>query len=113
MILEKVNIDNFKNIFQIPLTQIPNQIFDVYVDNLSFKLEFRTYASDNTRLNIYLDNEIIVNNAPVNIDLYNLCYFSTFKKGAFFFLSNPNKYFEKVNFESFIKDGVNLFYGSF
>lgn len=112
MILGDLNIDTFKRIYEIELTQEPNQSFDVFIDDYSFKFDIRTYAQNQTRISVSLDNEILINNAPVNTSGVNLNYFSNFKSGAFFFLQNKNEIIENANFENF-GNGLKLYYGIF
>ena len=107
-----VNIDlnNFSNIYEIELTTEPNQSFNVYLQDYNFKIDIRTFVGEQTRITIRLDDEIIVNNAPVNIPLINLNYFSNFDKGVFFF--TQDKSFNNANFENF-GNGLRLYYGNF
>lgn len=111
-ILGNIDINTFTNIYEIELSQEPNQSFDMYLGDDSFKFDIRTYAGNQTRINIKANDEVIVNYAPVNTAMVNLNYFSNFKKGAFFFWQNANKIIENPNFENF-GNGLKLYYGSF
>ncbi|HED5364325.1 TPA: hypothetical protein R5B02_001626 [Campylobacter jejuni] len=104
------DIDIFSSLYKIELNQEPNQSFDVFLEEDDFIIDIRTYVQDQTRINVTLNNEIIINNSPVNISNINLNYFSNFKKGIFFFLQNPNKIIKNPNFKNF-GDGLDLYYG--
>lgn len=106
------DIDIFSSLYKIELSNYPNQIFDFFLDDYNFIVEIRTYVQNQTRINVTLNNEILVNNSPVNISNINLNYFSNFKKGAFFFLQNPNIKMENLNFNNF-GNGLDLYYGNF
>ncbi|HDZ5042725.1 TPA: hypothetical protein RTG66_001562 [Campylobacter jejuni] len=104
------DIDIFTNLYKIEISPYPNQIFDFFLGKHNFLVEIRTYVQNQTRINISLNSEILVNNSPVNISNINLNYFSKFKDGIFFFLQNPNIKIENPNFENF-GNGIDLYYG--
>ncbi|WP_291952714.1 hypothetical protein [Campylobacter sp.] len=106
------NIDIFKTLYEIELKAEPNHNFDVFIENNNFIIDIRTFIQKQTRINIKLNNEIITQQAPVNISNINLNFYSSFKKGAFFFIANYHKKTNNLNFENFNND-LRLYYGSF
>lgn len=110
-----VNLDDFKEIYEIPIFAIPQQTFDIYLNNVNFRIGLRTYLNNETRLTIYENNELIINDAPSTYDMINFCEaLNIHKKGAFFFFRNPRKIIteNEINYLLFGTD-KRLFYGSF
>lgn len=108
--MQKINIDDFNSIIEIPLDAEPNYSFDTFIIDKTFKINFRTFVDNQTRISITVDNVVIVDNAPINIYEYKLNFFSDYTQGSFFFLRNNS-----INYEPTFKDlgnnNIRLFYG--
>lgn len=111
----KLSIDSpdiFKNIYEIELTQEPNQSFNVDIEDNVFTIEIETFINKNTFLSVILDNNYIIRYAGVNYYNLNLNFYSEFEHGAFFFFKNSLNFSNFSNFSNFGKD-LRLYYGSF
>lgn len=110
MILD-IKKENVKNIVEIEVTAEPNQSFDCYINDNHFYFTLRTNTSDESFLDIKLNDKLICKGANVNLANYNLAYASDFKQGLFFFWHNINANIEKYNFSHFGKN-LRLYYGN-
>ena len=66
-----VNIDNLKEIYQIPLSNIPSQDFNIFIQDDEYKFSLQTLSDLKTYLTITKDNNTICANAGIkcNVDL--------------------------------------------
>lgn len=66
-----INLDLFKNIQEIELSNIPNQEFNINIDNKEYTIELRTFTDEVTYITIIKDSKTLVNlsNIKTNIDL--------------------------------------------
>ena len=84
--IESIYIDEFSNIYEIPLLKEPNQSFDIYVNNTSFNFDLKTTTDEQTFISIWQGRNIITEGANVSNTAVNLAYFSNHSDGVFFFL---------------------------
>lgn len=106
-----IKLDNFSNIFEIPLTNInPNFSFTSTLSNQSFYFNFRT-IEDKLYFSISKDDIYLFNNMGIKYNIalnYTSIYY--FDKGYFFFYSSvPNIEPTYENLGKYIK----LYYGEF
>lgn len=104
------DIEDFKAVYKVDLVNEPNQNFDLYIQDYTFNVDIRTYVNDKTRIKITLNNEVLANYSPIELENVNLCYFSNFKEGVFFFVKDNDVSGETINYEILGK-GLNLYYG--
>lgn len=105
-----IDINNLKSLIEIPLDAEPNYSFDIFLADKSYQIKIRTFVNNDTRISIFNDNEIIADNAPINMYSKNLAFYSNFKTGVFFFLRNVNMKNEPT-FLNFNENDLRLFYG--
>lgn len=101
-------LDYFKEIYKIELQNLPNQNFDVYIENQLFNLQIRTYDSGRSTITIFKGNDVLCEEAPFLINM-NLCFYSSIEDYAFFFLTS--RQLESYNFSN-LGSEINLYYGS-
>lgn len=106
-----INIDSLKEIQEIELSNIPNQEFNININNKEYKIELRTFTNDITYITIIKDKTTLVNlgNIKTNIDLS----FLSDDNIAIFFLdftdsikTSPYNYLDFTN-------KIRLYYGTF
>lgn len=106
------NLDDFVDISEITLQPNPNYEFDTFIGDTDFQFTIKTFANGNTRVTIVQDDEAICLNAPISLFNTNLCFFSDYDKGVFFFVRNQQMTSD-VTYEDFGTDNLRLLYGSF
>jgi hypothetical protein len=108
----KVSLDDFSVLNEIPLEINPNYNFDTTIGEDTFTVSVRTFLGGQTRISIFLGDEVVCENAPVGIYGANLAFYSTYQKGAFFFLRNSAMSVEP-NFLNFSSNDLRLLHGYF
>lgn len=111
--IKEINLDDYIEIFKISFDKdTPNQEFDVYINDLDFTIRLNTYINQQSRVSVFFENQIIINEAPIN--LYNIALNSLNKVdigGDFFFLSNENFYsIDDGSYEN-LENKIFLFFG--
>lgn len=106
-----INIDSLQEIQEIELSNIPNQEFNINIDNKEYTIELRTFTNDITYISITKDSKTLVNlgNIKTNIDLL----FLSGDNIAMFFLdatdttkTSPYNYLDFTN-------KIRFYYGTF
>lgn len=106
-----IDIDSLKEIQEIELSNIPNQEFNINIDNKEYKIELRTFTNDITYITIIKNETTLVNlgNIKTNIDLL----FLSGDNIAMFFLDfteatkiKPYNYLDFTN-------KIRFYYGTF
>lgn len=110
MILDVKNV-SFAKLYEIELTAEPQQDFSFTIDETNFDIEVQTFASGETRLNIYTDGVLAINYAPIDMIMCNLLFYTTHTTGALFFASDA----DDLNDLSYADFGnrLRLYYGYF
>lgn len=106
-----INLDLFKEIQEIELSNIPNQEFNINIDNKEYRIELRTFANDVSYITITKDSNTLVNlgNIKTNIDLL---FLSGDNIAMFFLDSTDETKTSPYNYLDFTNK-IRFYYGTF
>lgn len=110
--IQITNLNDFIDISEIALQPNPNYEFDTFIGDTDFQFSIQTFVNNDTRITITQNDEIICLNAPISLFNTNLCFFSNYDKGAFFFVRNQQMT-NPVSYLDFGTDDLRLLYGNF
>lgn len=103
-----INIDDFKSIFEIEIENIPNQEFDLNINEKTYTIELRE-LNERIYITISRDTEILCLNSNIKLNV-DLIYFSA-DDIAFFFLQKNNKWLDSnFKIENLVND-LGFYYG--
>lgn len=106
-----INLDLFKNIQEIELSNIPNQEFNINIDNKEYTIELRTFTDDITYITITKDSQTLINlgNIKTNIDLL---FLSGDNIAMFFLDSTDTSKVTPFNYQDFTSK-IRFYYATF
>lgn len=106
-----IDIDSLKEIQEIELSNIPNQEFNINIDNKEYEIEFRTFTDDVSYITIAKDKKTLVNlgNIKTNIDLL---FLSGDNIAMFFLDSTDTTKVSPYNYLDFTSK-IRFYYGTF
>lgn len=104
-----INLDLFSNIEEIELSNIPNQEFDISINNKEYKIYIRTFVSDISYITIIKDGKTLLNSCNIKTDL-DLLFLSGDDISMFFLKANNKTKAEPYNYLDF-NNMIRLYYG--
>lgn len=104
-----ISLDDFSNVYEIPLSANANYEFDTAVGGLNLTIKFQTFYNGETRMTILNDGVAVCQDAPISIFFQNLLLYSTIENSAIF-LANFSKTLRHPTYEN-LGNEIRLYYG--
>lgn len=106
-----ISLDLFQEIKEIELSNIPNQEFNININNKEYKIELRTFTDDVTYITITKDSKTLLNLGNIKTNI-NLLFLSGDNIAMFFLESTNVAKIRPYNYLDFTNK-IRLYYATF